>query len=281
MPAARNSYQFNLGNMECLVMKDGPLTGPDLNAAASADKKIHHNVKIMDISCLLIKTPAHLVLVDTGFGSGARPVIGGVPQNVGHMLQVMRKAGISPMEIDTLILSHAHPDHIGGVIDQDGNSVFPRARHCIPRLEWDFWRSNPDLNMVEEHFKQAVLAAITKNLLPLRDRLVLIDGGTEIVPGIQLLNTPGHTPGHSSLIVSSGTQEMICICDALHWPHEVSQPDLESSSDMLLAQANASRNAILSRIVQSGALVFACHFPFPGLGHILQQGRQYLWKPYR
>jgi glyoxylase-like metal-dependent hydrolase (beta-lactamase superfamily II) len=281
MPGAKNSYPFKLGGFECLVVKDGPLIGPDNRAARSAGPKISRGVKIMDVSCLLIKTPAHLVLIDTGFGPGARPVIGGIPQNVGHLLPIMQKAGISPLEIDTLILSHAHPDHIGGLVDRNGQPVFPHARHFIPRREWDFWWSNPDLSMVEDNFKQAVLAAIAKNLLPLRDRFELVVDGTGIVPGIQLVSTPGHTPGHSSLIVTSGTQSMVCICDVLHWPREITHPDLASSSDMSLPRANISRHAILSRIVQSGALVFACHFPFPGLGYVLTDGREYLWQPYR
>lgn len=269
MLAITNSCCFNLGNFRCRVIKDGTIMtrGKDGQPAP-----------IMDVLCLLVKTEKNYVLIDSGFGE--QPVIDGLHQTkVGKLLEILKREKIKTSDVDTVILSHLHPDHIGGITDESGQAVFPVAKYFISRKEWKFWMNTPDLSRLNENFKNSVLKALEMRILPLRERFTPVDQN-EIVPGIKLIDSAGHTPGHITLNISSGAEELVCIFDLLHSVLEFSQPGLFRVSDMLPDQAEKTKRDVLDRIAESGALVFASHFSFPGLGYVTQQGSEYSWKPF-
>ena len=156
--------------------------------------------------CLVIDTGEHRVLVDTGAGS-LSPTTGGLLGN-------LQAEGILPEHIDTVILTHGHPDHIGGNTI-DGVSAFPCARFVMWKEEWDFWTSGATELNVEEHVKEVLLKVARNNLPPIRDQLDLIDSEEEIVSGISAIAAPGHTPGHIALAISSGTDQLLCFGDSV------------------------------------------------------------------
>jgi glyoxylase-like metal-dependent hydrolase (beta-lactamase superfamily II) len=211
--------------------------------------------------------------METGWGHGMLP-------NDGRLIQNLHAEGIQCSEIDRVILSHAHPDHIGGNTDVEGKATFSNARYTICRKEWEYWTSDPDLSQlnVPENMKPDMLIAADKYLTPIEAQFDLIDGDTRIATGIEIIMAPGHTPGHIVTAISSGTEELVCICDLAHHPLEFIRPDL-CLPDYDPEQAKAIRDHILSRIAENNTLAFGCHFPFPGLGHIARQDDVWLWKP--
>ncbi|MBN2062557.1 MAG: hypothetical protein JW882_19305 [Deltaproteobacteria bacterium] len=134
--------------------------------------------------------------------------------------------------------------------------------------DWDFWISNPDLSNVNRSLKQTTLKAIKLGLIPFREQFYLLENEIEIVPGIRIINSPGHTPGHIVLQVTSSNEQLFCIFDMLHSPLEFKNPDLFENSNISAEEAKATRDDIISRILTHNALVFGSHFPFPGLGYL-------------
>ena len=253
---ADGSFRFRIGELDCMVISDGFLTvGPGR----------------MDISCLFIRTGQHQILIDTGCGVSNQT-------KAGKLLQNMQAEGVSAAAIDTIIHTHAHSDHIGGNTDESGKAAFPNARHIIHQTEWDYWMDRLSKPQTEEKGPPMVAAA-RKNLLPLRDRFDFVAGEGDILPGIKFNLAPGHTPGNTVITLSSGGKQLLCIGDLIHDPLEFTQPDKYGMIDFSHEQAIHWRNEVLSQAAASRSLVWACHFPFPGLGHIGRQGDLFDWQP--
>lgn len=257
MIKSESVYQFNLGNYECLVISDGLFTVPDGS--------------MVDVMCLLVKTGQHTVLVDTGCGGGLDP-------NAGKLMQNLRFSGISNREIDTVVLSHAHSDHAGGNTDTNSKPSFPDARYYIGKKEMEFWTGTPDLLCYPEAIRQTIKDTIEKKLICIEDRLVKVSGEEEIVPGVFLINTPGHSPGNMAMLISSSGENLVYTGDVFMYPEEIEHLD-RFSAPLMTDEGIETRLKILEEIVKRKALVFACHFPFPGLGRISRKGKIYAWEP--
>jgi len=221
--------------------------------------------------CLMVNTGKHQVLVDTGAG--------GLDPNTGKLLQNLQVGGIAPGDIDTVILTHGHPDHIGGNVVSEGKPAFPNARFVIWKEEWDFWISDLAELKVEEHLKELLLTTARKNLPPIQGQLDLVDHETEIVPGIRVVAAPGHTPGHMAVVIASDGEQLLCISDAVLHPIHVEQPEWYAAVDFAPQQVTITRRRLLNKAAAEKALVLAFHFPFPGLGHVIQKGEQLKWQP--
>jgi glyoxylase-like metal-dependent hydrolase (beta-lactamase superfamily II) len=281
MEEINKSYRFNIGHFECLVIRDtiSPMEldflFPNIPAKQLQELFNQYNIQpgeTMDVMCLFIRTADHAILIDTGWGVGPQP-------NVGKLVQNLQLEGIPCGEIDTIILSHAHPDHIGGITDAENRLSFPNARYIMCKKGWGFWTSEPDLTRFEKNIQQEMLASVQKNLIPIKDSLNLVDSDTEIMPGIEFISAPGHSPDHEVLVISSGTEQLLYSCDLFQHPLQMARPDWCTAFDLEPEQAIKTRTQIIHRITAANMLVFACHFPFPGLGHIVPKGDIYLWQP--
>jgi glyoxylase-like metal-dependent hydrolase (beta-lactamase superfamily II) len=145
--------------------------------------------------------------------------------------------------------------------------------------EWDFWTSEQAEEKLDEHVREVLLRVARKNLSPIQDRLDLIEREREIVPGVQAITAPGHTPGHMALAISSEGEQLLCISDAVLYPIHLEQPEWCAVVDLDPEQVVATRRRILNRAANDKDLVLAFHFPLPGLGHIVQRGDGWEWQP--
>jgi glyoxylase-like metal-dependent hydrolase (beta-lactamase superfamily II) len=211
------------------------------------------------------------VLVDTGAG--------GLAPTTGRLLQNLQTEGIAPEDINTVILTHGHPDHIGGNTDAEGRPAFPNARYVIWKGEWEFWNSEQAEQGLDEHVRELLLSVARENLPPIQGKVDLLDREEEIVPGILAIAAPGHTPGHMALEISSEGEQLLCISDAALHPIHLEQPEWYPVVDFVPEQAVSTRRQLLTRAVARKALVLAFHFPFPGLGRVARKGEGWQWQP--
>ena len=282
------NYRFKLGTFDCIVVSDGTFAYPHpaqilfVDAPKERMERVlrEHNLEpeqweefVSPYPSLVINMSQHRVLVDTGAG--------GFAPTTGKLIENLQAEGIAPKDIDVVILTHSHPDHIGGNIDEEGKPAFPNARYVMLKDEWSFWTKEPDLSplKVDEHLKQIILEFAKNSLPPIQAQLDLIEHETEIVPSIHAVATPGHTPGHMAVSISSGSEQLLCISDLAIHPIHLEYPDWYAAVDLNPEQIVTTRRRLFGRAANEKSLVFAFHFPFPGLGHIIQKGNAWQWQP--
>jgi glyoxylase-like metal-dependent hydrolase (beta-lactamase superfamily II) len=160
---------------------------------------------------------------------------------------------------------------------RDGYPNFRNARICMRKEDWDFWTSETTLTNPAHHW---MAEFIEKQLRPVQVDLHLLEQDTEIVPGIQTVFTPGHTPGNMSFVIQSGAEQLMYLGDVFLHPIQIEHPGWFSDVDILPRKNGQTRRRLLERASTKQALVFATHFDFPGLGHILKQEQKYIWQPF-
>jgi glyoxylase-like metal-dependent hydrolase (beta-lactamase superfamily II) len=285
------SYRFKVGNFECIAVSDGTYTyAPPIfpppgtllfsNASAESLEQILREHELQSerwvewtspYICLVVNTGTHRVLVDTGAD--------GLAPSTGRLLQNLQAEKIMPEDIDTVILTHGHPDHIGGNTDVEGKPTFLNARYVMWKDEWYFWTSGQAEQALDEHSREVLMRFARENLPPIQDQLDLVDHEKEIVPGIRAIAAPGHTPGHMALTISSENEQLLCVSDVVLHPIHLERPEWHAMVDLVPEQVVATRHQLLNRAATDKALVLAFHFPFPGLGHVVRKGEVWQWQP--
>jgi glyoxylase-like metal-dependent hydrolase (beta-lactamase superfamily II) len=271
-------YRFQSGDSEYVSLCDGsmdyPLESMITNAprsevaAALQAHGLPTNVITTPYACLCVNAGEHKVLVDMGAGNLA--------PTTGKLLESMHNAGLTPEDIDVVFITHAHPDHVGGALNADGEPAFANANYFICKVEWDFWFSEEAMVRPGEWFADYV----RRNLAPLKDRMVVLEREEEILPGVSVVFAPGHTPGHMVVSFASDDERLLCTGDTVLHPLHLNHPDWLPTFDVLPEPAAASKQRIFDLAASSGSLVMGQHLPpFPNLGHVAKKEIGWEWQP--
>ena len=212
---------------------------------------------VLTYACFLLRADGRTVLVDTGNG----------PEAPGKLLDELAATGVRPDEVDIVVFTHLHGDHTGFNLERgSGALTFPKARYLVPREDWDHYRG-----------QQPPPRSFTRDVAPLESlgALDLVDGDHAISPSLVTLHTPGHTPGHMTVVVASQGQHAYVVGDAFLTPIDVAEPDWVTAWDWMPTPVRETRRMLISRIQPSNALVAASHLPGNGLGHfVMSEGRR-------
>jgi glyoxylase-like metal-dependent hydrolase (beta-lactamase superfamily II) len=285
-------FPFTVGAFHCASLRDGAFNYPPQSICATPKKDEldealrSHGLPTDRIetpyTALFVDTGHHKLLIDTGAGAlGAMapkvfPGINHTTTVTGQLVESLRLFGVQPADIDAVIISHAHPDHIGGTLDPTGSPVFANARYLIGRDEWAFWTAPDARARTNPLFVQIALQALG----PVEDRLELFAAGDTVLPGVEAIATPGHTPGHMAFRFESGGASLLHGADVVLHPLLLEHPDWRNAFDMDPDLAARSAHALMELALDQEALLFAHHFPpFPSLGRIGKAAEGWLWEP--
>jgi len=218
------------------------------------------------INCYVVRGAGRTILIDGGAG--------GIKQWGGRLRTNLSLAGIEPSEIDTILLTHAHPDHVGGLVDRGGQIVFPNAELVAHQREVEFWQDDSNLSRASERARGNFLIA-RQVFNGYRDQLRTFDAG-EVLPGISAMPLPGHTDGHSGYLLESHDQGLLVWGDIVHFPHiQIKRPDVSIAFDQDPSLAAATRSRLLDLVSSEELLIAGMHFGELGFARIKRMGRSY------
>ena len=271
-------YRFQLGTHECVSLYDGfhdynheqmftnaPRSDVELALQAHG---LSPNAVTTPFTFLYVSTGKHRVLVDIGAGD--------LLPTTGQLQHHLHKARISPESIDSIFITHAHPDHVGGVLDNSGKPIFPHATYYVCREEWDFWFSEKAASQAAEWMVDFARAKLT----PIKDKTVMLDQEGEVLPGVSVLLAPGHTPGHMVVSFSAQGEQLLYTGDTVLHPLHLEHPDWLPVFDILPELAAASKSRIFDLAASTQCWVMGQQFPpFPSLGHVVKQKIGWEWQP--
>jgi glyoxylase-like metal-dependent hydrolase (beta-lactamase superfamily II) len=279
-PAAPTHYRFKLGDFEVTTISDGavqvdgphPIFGENVSAAEVQELMAQNFLPpakmAIGFAPVVVNTRAQLVLFDTGNGAARRP-------DAGRLASLLAAAGFQPDQIDVVVITHFHPDHIGGLME-DGRPLLPNARYVTNRVEYDFWSPEDRLSGPTEGVARLVQA----NVVPLAERTTFIGEGDAVVSGIEAIAAFGHTPGHTVFHIESAGQRLVLSADtANHFVASLQRPDWHVSFDMDKEQAVATRKRIFDMIAADRIPFTGYHMPFPAVGYVEKQDRGYRYVP--
>ena len=283
-PQVPGFFRFRVGEFEVLSVSDGLLTlapAADMIPNAPAEELAALNAQhgrptdaiVGHTNVLLVNTGDHLVLVDTGSGANFM-------ETAGRLVDNLQAAGIDPADIDTIVLTHGHPDHAWGIIGDDGAAPrFPNATYHVRETEWNFWTSDDTLAGAPDAMRP-MIEGTRAALLPVADRTERLAAGADVVPGVRLLDTPGHTVGHVAIHVASGDSELLCVGDSIvsdiiSFHH----PEWHFAFDMDPDRAVATRTQLFDRVASDGIPIVGYHFTWPGVGYVMRDRGAYRWAP--
>lgn len=282
MPAAIPAKQIpgvfhrRVGDIVVTAIADGFLDG-DLSVlrnittedAAKILSANHRPARRTNVNCFVIHSKGRTALVETGCGTYMQPTSG-------RLLSNLAAAGIAPADIDTILLTHMHPDHSAGLTNRETDArFFDNAELVVHENEPKHWLDDANLARANERERKLYFNCAREQIAPYMDRLQLFTSG-EVFPGVTAISRPGHTPGHSNFLIESGNDQLLIWGDIVHVPEvQTARPEACMSYDTDKAQAEASRRAVFDMVATDGLLVTGMHLHFPGFSRLVRRGDGY------
>ena len=221
------------------------------------------------VHAFLVRVGDLTVLVDSGVGPAGTPWPEWAGPGCGRILGELEAVGVRPEEVDVVVLTHVHDDHMGGFITAEGAIAFPNARHLMQRADFDLLHEDPEDEVYLEHVMRPLQAA---------GLLEFVEDGHPLAGGQTLLHTPGHTPGHQSLQIESAEERAIVAGDVLNHPGQVAER-FPSGSDGDPELASDTRERVLSRVEREGILLSTAHLTEP-FGRVELEDHRRVWRPF-
>jgi glyoxylase-like metal-dependent hydrolase (beta-lactamase superfamily II) len=262
-------YPFQIGALQAFSLKEADFKFPNDAKTVAINRPVEDTSKVLEaaglpvdeialsVQPMLVKAEDKVLLFDTGTGGGS-------------LLASLEEAGFSPADVTDVLISHSHFDHVGGLVNAEGQLVYANAAVRMSAKEWEAIQASAQ--------SDAKVAALVAAVTP---KVATFEADAEVVPGlVKAVDIQGHTPGHSGYLVTSGADSLLYIGDMAHHSIvSVQQPDWTISFDSDASTAQASRKSVIEQSAARGQRIYAVHFPFPGLGAFTAQGDGYVWTP--
>lgn len=275
-------YRYKVGDFEVTALNEGVVrnatpanmavnkTLPDVQKALG-DAFLPTDHVINQFNTIVVNTGRNLVLIDSGFGDNG-------PPTGNNLLSNMSAAGIDPKNIDTILVSHFHGDHISGIRAKGGAANYPNAEIMVPSGEWQFWNDASNQAKVIDNFKPG-FANVKRVFDPVAKDVKQFEHGKELVAGITAVDSRGHSPGHTAFLVASGNGKLLVTSDTVNHQILIRNPDWSLWADMDAAMAVTARKRLLDMAATDKIQISAYHLPFPSTGFISKRGDGYEFHP--
>jgi glyoxylase-like metal-dependent hydrolase (beta-lactamase superfamily II) len=277
-------HKYKVGSVEVTALYDGIWKKPHDPAfiknasiedtkAALAKAGMTTEYMPIPLTVVVLKIGDKLIMVDSGSGVGQwQPTAVDLPVN-------MKAAGIEPSKIGTILISHFHPDHIFGLLEKGTNApIYPNAELIVNATEYNWWTEPGRVDKLPEARK--ALGTRIQKAFPTWKNFKLVEGEQEVAPGIRLVNAPGHTPGHSAFLISSGKQQLMISNDTAYVPALLApHPEWQGAYDQDGPLAVETRRKLIDRVIADKMAICGAHFPFPGAGTFVKDGNGYVFTP--
>jgi glyoxylase-like metal-dependent hydrolase (beta-lactamase superfamily II) len=277
-------YRYKVGSIEVTVVTDGARTFPlaetfvtnakpdEVNAALAAAYMETGKVTIV-FNPIVVNTGSKLVVIDTGFGEAGYALTKGA---AGQFHTNLAAAGIAAKDVDAVIISHFHQDHTDGLLTADNKSAFPNAEIMVPAPEWAFWMDDGEMSRAPKGRMEGLFKNNRRVFDALARKVTPYESNKEIAPGITSIATPGHTVGHTSYVIASGSSKIFVQSDVTNHPALfVRNPAWHAFFDQDGAKAEETRRKVYDMLVADKMLVQAFHYPFPSLAYVEKAGSGY------
>lgn len=269
---------LSVGRFQVTTISDGHLLLPEAFSAPDADQVARQALlgDLIDgggmvqspLNVTIVRDGEQTVLIDAGSGERFVPT-------AGRLLEGLDALGVAPEYVTKVVLTHAHPDHLWGVVDGFDEVTFYEAEHVINAAEMDFWLSGDVLTRVPED-QQSFAVGARRHLDAISDQLTRAKPGDDVISGVRLVDTSGHTPGHVSLEISDGDASAFVLGDALAHPVlSFARPDWQPRMDLMADRAVETRKRLLARLATDGTPVIGYHLTAPGIGRVETSGSAY------
>jgi glyoxylase-like metal-dependent hydrolase (beta-lactamase superfamily II) len=273
-------YHRRIGDIVVTALSDGYVDAtyavmriPEKEAEEILARDFRRAPPRISVNCFAVYSGGRLALIETGSGTSMGPTVGWLPQS-------LAAAGIDPAQIESVLLTHVHPDHSNGLVGDNGEIHFPAAELRVHENEVTHWHDDARMAQANERQRVRYFEGARRQLAPYRKQLNTFRQGGEVFPGITAVPIPGHTPGHTAFRIESGGEALLIWGDTVHVPEiQVARPDVTMEFDTDPPAAAAMRRRVFDMAVADKLLIGGMHMHFPGFGRMARRGDSYVLVP--